>query len=212
MPIDILIFAIIAAVLVHKLRSVLGTRTGAEKDRPNPFAPTAAAEAAKPVVVALRPRAAAPAFSPETSAGYVTEDSPARDDVLKGLGDIAAADAGFEIKSFMDGAHYAFDMIVTAYHKGDEATLKPLVSPKLFLDFSAGIADAKKPGAPASPAIPRVRGSKIVEARLLGVMAYVTVDFDVDGTAQVHDVWMFARDIRASDPNWILIETRSEEK
>ena len=35
--IEIVIFAMIAAFLVYRLRSVLGRRTGEERQRPNPF-------------------------------------------------------------------------------------------------------------------------------------------------------------------------------
>ena len=37
--VEIVIFAMIAAFLVYRLRSVLGRRTGEERQRPNPFSP-----------------------------------------------------------------------------------------------------------------------------------------------------------------------------
>ena len=67
----------------------------------------------------------------------------------------------------------------------------------------------------------------ILEARLEGRMAFVTVKFHseqvnvtrdksgevVDGdptqVTDVTDIWTFARNTRARDPNWTLVETRS---
>jgi predicted lipid-binding transport protein (Tim44 family) len=224
--IDILIFAAIAGFLIFRLMSVLGTRHGGERQRRNPFAPDdkpAAAHLAdeKDGGVIIDMPARVMDFAAVVDAGA---DAPR---VQEGLSEIAAADSGFEINSFMQGARYAFDMIVTAYTKGERETLKPLLSPKLYADFLAGIQKREELGHRAEITIHRILKSKIIDARLGGVMAYVTVDFDVEETTvtrdsagnivdgnpdrifSVQDIWTFTRDIRASDPNWVLIETRA---
>jgi hypothetical protein len=56
--IDIIVFAVIAALLILRLRSVLGRRTGAERRR-DPFTPPAAKTASEKVVaLPARDRAA----------------------------------------------------------------------------------------------------------------------------------------------------------
>src|SRR5437868_2075924 len=57
-PLDIttIIFALLAVFVVWKLRSVLGTRTGHEKQRDRPFAPRAAAAARRRRLRELHPR------------------------------------------------------------------------------------------------------------------------------------------------------------
>lgn len=241
MYVDILIFAAIAGFLVYRLMSVLGTRTGAERERRNPFAPNEnlpgdrtpeakkAAEASGLVIdMPVRPAAAPLAIANIDQ----LIDSAANVDgrVETGLAEIAAADPTFELNSFVSGARMAFEMIVTAYNRGDLATLKPLLSPKLYNDFAAGIRAREAAGHKSEVIIHRISAARVAEAHLGGTMAYVTVDFDVEETTvtrdaagqvidgnpdrifSVEDIWTFTRDIRARDPNWTLIETRSVEK
>ena len=143
MYIDILIFALIAAFLIYRLNAVLGSRHGEERQRRNPFDP--AAEQKKPIA--------------DEAEGVLLEGEPMRENVVPlagaerhidaasnqdgrietGLRDIADVDSYFEINSFMQGARGAFEMIVLSYSRGDLDTLRPLLSPKLFADFAAGV-------------------------------------------------------------------------
>ncbi|MGH6841981.1 MAG: Tim44/TimA family putative adaptor protein, partial [Methylocella sp.] len=121
-----IVFALLAAFVVWKLRSVLGTRNGAEKPPANPFTggerwrylrgrrtDEGSGDSEKRVIPlpgAAEPPAAA---------------TPAKDDRWKpnaepgskawaGLDAIAAADPAFALKPFVDGAKSAYEMIVTA--------------------------------------------------------------------------------------------------
>ncbi len=229
MPIDILIFALIAGFLVYRLNASFGTRHGDERQRPNPFAGDTLQKvrADAPVTLeaapAVRPRAPMPALSVEMIDGAANKDGR----IETGLAEIASADAAFDVNGFMAGARYAFEMIVTAYNKGDRTALKSLVSPKLFQDFSAGIKAREDAGNTSEVTIHRIKAARITEAHLGGTMAYITVDYDVEETAitrdkagqiiagdpnsisSLRDIWTFTRDIRSGDPNWILIETRA---
>ena len=55
---DIIFFALVAAFVILRLRSVLGRRTGQEKQRPDPFRP------APPQPVERSPEAIAPGNTP----------------------------------------------------------------------------------------------------------------------------------------------------
>lgn len=232
MYVDILIFAAIAGFLVYRLMSVLGTRTGAERERRNPFAPTdKVPPAAAPGKVIDMPPAAPRAPLPLLNAGQLIDPAANVDGRIEtGLTEIAAADPTFELNSFISGARMAFEMIVTAYNRGDLATLKPLLSPKLYNDFAAGVKAREAAGHTSEVIIHRISQARIAEAHLGGTMAYITVDFDVEETTvtrdssgavvdgnpdrifSVEDIWTFTRDVRSRDPNWTLIETRSVEK
>lgn len=229
---DVLLIAGIAAFLVYRLYSVLGTRTGDERERQNPFAPQKAQKpkAADMTAAAL---AAAPASTVVPLAGLdhlVDRDANQDGRIETGLSEIAAEDAYFEINGFMQGARGAFEMVVMSYSRGDLDTLKSLLSPKLFNDFEAGVKAREAAGHTNEVSIQRIKAARIIEAHLGGTMAYVTVDFDVEETSvtrdsagnivdgdpdkifSVEDVWTFTRDVRSADPNWILIETRAAEK
>lgn len=229
---DILLIAGIAAFLVYRLFSVLGTRHGEERERQNPFSSEAAQKRA------AQDAAAAP-LSPQSQQTVVPlagmdqlVDGKANADgrIVEGLNDIAAADRNFQIGSFMQGARAAFEMVVMAYSRGDLDTLRGLLSPKLYSDFEAGVKARAAAGHTNELTIHRMKAARIVEAHLGGTMAYVTVDFDVEETSvtrdssgnivdgdpdkifSVEDVWTFTRDTRSSDPNWVLIETRAAEE
>ena len=229
---DILIFAVIAAFLVYRLNSVLGTRNGAERQRPNPFTPGDAAP--RPVRAPVQPLAATvatrPVLQPQSFDQLVDLSANTDGKIEQGLAELASADANFEVNSFMAGARYAFEVIVMAYNRGDLDTLKPLLSPKLYGDFAAGVRAREAAGQTSELIIHRIKSSRITDAHLGGAMAYVTVAFEVEETTVTRDaagqvvsgspddiltlldIWTLTRDTRTHDPNWILIETRTAEK
>jgi predicted lipid-binding transport protein (Tim44 family) len=233
---DILVFAVIAAFLIFRLNALLGTRNGNERQRPNPFADNKAAQpvrAGQDLGAAPLPAPRvlpAPRLSAPPSAETIDPAANAEGRVDEGLADIARADAAFEAGSFLQGARHAFEMIVDAFARGDLDIIRPLVSPKLYADFAAGVSAREKAGRRSEVTIHRILSSRVTRAHLGGVMAYVTVAFDVEETSvtrdaagvavegdpdrifQISDVWTFARDIRSHDPNWTLIETKSVEK
>lgn len=232
MYIDILIFALIAAFLIYRLNAVLGTRHGDERQRPNRYDTAAQSEAPEGrdgVTLDAEPQRGN-VVSLAGAEGHIDTDANADGRIETGLRDIAEADSYFELNSFMQGARAAFEMIVMAYSRGDLDTLRPLLSPKLFADFAAGVKNREALGQTNELIIHRIKAARIIEAHLGGTMAYVTVDFDVEETSvtrdasgnvidgspdrvfSVEDIWTFTRDTRASDPNWALIETRAAEK
>lgn len=233
MPFDIIIYALIAAFLVYRLKNVLGTRHGEERQRPNPFgerpdmqhAPAAKKEGL--VIDGQATAMAEPVAREMVLDGIVDPALDTDGRVRGGLEDIAQADRYFDVPTFIGGARYAFEMIVTAYARGELDTLKDLLSPKLYADFKAGVQARESAGQTTDITIHRIKKAHIIEAHLGGTMAYVTVDFDVEQTTvtrdrdgkvvdgdpdrvfSVEDIWTFTRDTRSNDPNWTLIETRA---
>src|SRR5262249_41128360 len=126
-----LIFAAIAVFVILKLRSVLGTRTGFEKKN-DPFAPADNRDKVLPLPD-RRQQEAPP----------IGESKPAMDG---GVAAIGRADPSFDPDRFLEGAKMAFEMIVTAFAKGDEKALEPLLAPNVFESFAADIRRRREAG------------------------------------------------------------------
>jgi predicted lipid-binding transport protein (Tim44 family) len=186
----LIIAATVAAVLLFRLYTILGRRTGHEppppEARPAPMAPdrTAAIKA------------------PSDSLGH-------------GLMEVQLADRSFDKARFLGGARTAYEMIQKAFAAGDRPALRPLLSDDVFAAFDSAIGGRN---GPAAETLAGLTDARIVGAELHGSDTEVTVAFRAqfvsgpDGQVQrdVSDVWTFARRIGASDPNWTLIATSGE--
>lgn len=214
---DIILFAMVAAFLILRLRSVLGRRTGHER-RPDSFLRRAEPPAGDKVVSLGNRVAAAPA-------PLVT--APPADAVAAGLERIRAADPGFDPAQFLEGARGAFDLIVAAFAAGDKAQLRPLLSDEVYRPFAAAIDEHGAAGETLETRIQQIKAIDILEAGLAGRTARVTVKFvsdqinvlrahdgsivdgDPDHPIEKTDYWTFARDSRSPNPNWVLVTTAS---
>jgi len=219
---DIILFAMIAAFLVLRLRSVLGRRTGHERppaERPplqrRPDAPAPAPAEGRDNVIDLPSR-------------EVRADEPmASDPLAAGLTQIRIADPSFEPATFVKGARAAFEAIVQAFAHGDVKTLRTLVNDEVYERFASAIQEREKAGDTLETTLISIKTAEITGARMDGRTAFVTVSFlteqvnvtrnkageAVDGdpnrVTEIPDVWTFARNTRARDPNWTLVETAS---
>src|ERR1051325_5423035 len=212
---DIILFAMVAAFLVLRLRSVLGRRTGNEQRRADPLLRRADAPAEK--VVAFGNRPPPPPLVTATPA----------DAVAAGLERIRAAEPAFDPAQFLEGARVAFEMIVAAFAAGDKSRLRPLLSDDVYKPFASAIDERAGAGETLETRILQLKRLDITEAGLNGRMARVTVKFvsdqinvlrahdgsivdgDPDHAVEKTDFWSFARDARSTDPNWVLVATAS---
>lgn len=229
---DIIFFAVVAAVLVYRLRSVLGKRTGHEPPprQREPFAPPPS-EATRDNVVTM-PERQRPGERAEdrVEAREDAIEAPApgaATDLHGGIARIKAADPSFDPDGFLEGAGSAFEAVVAAYAQGDSKTLRALLNKEMFDSFMAAIEERRERNETHETTIVAVRGVDIVDASLQGRTAYVTVKFvteqinvtrdkagaiiDGDSTKaiEITDIWTFARTARSSDPNWLLVKTDS---
>jgi predicted lipid-binding transport protein (Tim44 family) len=211
----ILVLAMVACIILFRLYSVLGRRTGNEREpdgrwRSLPGAAPASSTSADNVI-ALPPRA-----GPQSL-----------DSVQRGLMDIKLADRSFETEHFLSGARRAYEMIVIAYAAGDRATLRPLLSDEVYSAFESVMLARETRQEKTKFEFKGFSDVKIVHAELKARTAEVTVEFsaqyvsstsnaanvviegDPDSVREVVDHWTFARDTGASDPNWILVATHS---
>ena len=208
----LILIAAVAGFLLFRLYMVLGRRTGNEEPRENfPPAPRPAENPADRI----------PRFN------HGAADRPS-DPVASGLFDISLADRSFDKDQFLKGARAAYEMVLTAFAKGDRATLKPLLSEEVFAAFDTVIAGREAAGHTATLTLVGFSDVKIIAAALKSDVAEITLAFsarlisattDKDGKViegdasavnDVTDVWSFTREVRSRDPNWILVATSSE--
>lgn len=218
---EIVIFAGIAAFLVFRLRSVLGRRTGNERQPFDPYsrnAPETAepADSADGTVVSL----------PDRSAPREEPVDPG-DPLAVGLAQIRNADSAFDPAEFVNGARAAFEMIVASFSAGDRDTLRPLLSDEVYENFAGAIVERADKSQTMETTLVGIRSADIVEATMDGRVAFVTVKFvteqievvrdaagevvsgDPSRVATVTDIWTFARNTRSRNPNWTLVATEA---
>jgi predicted lipid-binding transport protein (Tim44 family) len=218
--IDILFFAMVAAFIALRLRSVLGRRTGHERRRSGGFG-NARSNGATDNVVAL-PDRSGPAAEAEAGIADLADG-----DVKAGLTQIRRADQRFDLRAFLSGARGAFEMIVEAYSAGDKEALRPLLADAVFNGFAGAIDQRAAAGQTLETQLIAIRAADVVEAGMQGSDARIAVRVTSEqvnvirdsegnvlegdpGTAEdVVDIWTFERDTKSSDPNWILVETRT---
>ena len=218
--IDILFFAMVAAFIALRLRSLLGRRTGHERRRSGGFGP-ARANGAADNVVALPDRSSS---APEVEAAVA---APADDGVKAGLAQIRLVDHRFDLQKFLGGARAAFEMIVEAYAEGNKTALRPLLADGVYNGFERAIDQRQTAGHKLDTQLTAVPTTEVVSAEMRGRDARITVRFkseqinllrDAQGkvlegdpqTAEdVVDLWTFERDTTSQDPNWTLVETRT---
>lgn len=232
-----IVFALVAIVVIWKLRSVLGERTGLEKPPPRePFfgrrsgseagAPSGRAQGTPgaPNIIRLPGASAgAPPADPNRWRDFAEPGSP----VAAGLDAIAAADPSFSAGPFLEGAKTAYEAIVTAFAAGERRTLQNLLARDVYDGFNAALVDREKRGEHLTTTFVSMDDARFEGATLEGRTARTAVRFlsrqisathgakgdltdgSPDRVVEMNDVWTFARDVTSRDPNWKLVATES---
>lgn len=183
---EILIAAMVAGLVLFRLYTVLGRRTGHQASPPVQRLPQ------------TQQRLAPPEARPEQGGS--------------GLLDIQLADSHFDTDAFLSGARNAYQIISTAFEKADRAQLQPLLGPDVYAAFDAAITARDQ----APLIFAGLKETRIVAASLEQKEAQITLAFTADFTAAdgatraITDVWTFARRLDAADPNWTLIATTGD--
>ena len=222
-----LILAGVAIVVLWRLRSVLGQRTGNE--RPPISVNKPAPEAANANVLEFPKNKSTDEKTidaePERPVweGFAAEGSS----VAAGLEQLARADSTFLPKTFMEGAKLAYEMIVEAFASGDRPTLKNLLSRDVYDGFSKVIDGRLQVGEKLAFQFVGFEKAEFVAAGLNDKRASITVKFFsqmisstydkagklIDGDPReitdVTDVWSFERDVNQKDPNWRVVSTET---
>lgn len=211
-PIDLVLFAMIAAFLVLRLRSILGKRTGFDGTP----APVAAPVARGGAVTGGQVEPAANARALPDAAGPVGRTMAA----MQGV------DRRFSPAQFLAGAEHAFRMIVAAFAAGERDRLRPLLSADTFTAFESVIAAREAAGHTQRTDLRAIEEVTITDAVLTDSLATLSVRFvstqvnitsdaagqpvaGTDAVTEIHDLWSFERDLAQPDLTWRLAAARS---
>ena len=189
--IDIILLAMIAGFIFLRLRGILGKRTGFEGKSPAKFE-----EVLKKVQVDLP-----------------NKNNQIFDDKAQ--------------KEFISGAKIAYETIITDFSDNDNkiTNSKPLLNKEIYDQFNKALKERSARGHYAEITFIGVNSAKIKEHKKIDKILNVTVDFvseiitcikdkdkkivsgDPEKIKKIYDTWVFSRDTRTNNPNWLLVDT-----
>jgi predicted lipid-binding transport protein (Tim44 family) len=188
--IDIILLAMIAGFIFLRLRGILGKKTGFEGKIPSQLD-----KEFQKVKVSQKP---------------INEDF---DEEAQ--------------KNFLEGARIAYETIITDFSDSDNKLIasKPLLSKKIHDQFKEALSDRESKGYFAEITFIGIKSAVVKTHKKINDSLEVTVDFvseiitcikdkdkkiisgDGEKNKTVYDTWIFAKDIKSSNPNWLLIDT-----
>ena len=185
---DILIFAAIAGFIIYRLRSVLGKRTGFQKNISYP----------KP--------------QENKKQEDVQKEMPSLMDNETKLEVVYKKVNNFNHREFLDGAKKAFEIIISSFNNGDKKTLKNLVSKDVYSAFEKAI-DEKTNNQESQFYSLIVDG--IADAKVENNTISISVNFiseqmlnnDEGSIVKNKDTWTFEKPANSPSPIWILTQT-----
>lgn len=232
MDISLIIYAVVAAMMIFWLKSLLGTKTGTEKDRK--------------INIDLGENN----NSVPKNSSFIDISEGAGKNIKNEFEDIESNkiqgvliseqakkvilafteyDKTFSIKNFILAAQDAFALIVESFASGDRDTLKNLLSNNVYNAFEHAISENENKGHSIVTEVHAVKNTEIIEANVnKSGLAKITIRFTASETCVIKDsegkiisghpdkktemidVWTFSKDLRSRDPKWILIETKDD--
>ena len=188
--IDIILLAMIAGFIFLRLRGILGKKTGFEGKMPTQFEK----EFKKTEV---SPKQINDNFDEETQ------------------------------REFLKGARIAYETIITDFSDSDNKLIasKPLLGKKIYNQFKEALSERESKGNFAEITFIGIKSAVIKTHKKVENSLEVTVDFvseiitcikdkdkkiisgDAEKIKTVYDTWIFSKDIKSSNPNWLLVDT-----
>lgn len=230
MPMDLnivtFIFFALSVVIFIQLRSVLGRRTGHERQPFDPYSKSEARSAEK----AANTEAEAAVKARDISAvkdpfAEIDAYAPSGSALHTGLRAVRKADETFAARDFIAGARVAYERVLTAFAEGKETELRPLLAENIYEEFARALKARSEAGERVKFSFIGVEKADITEAHLEKDQARLTVAFKgeiisasydrngalIDGDEQnivvLKDIWTFTRNIASRSPNWLLTAT-----
>jgi len=213
--IEFIILFAIAAFVLYRLKSVIGTRTGYEPPSDGMQGPGRESE---------QEATASSGDDDELEAKAVRDLDP---DDRSALAEIRSVEPDFSLEDFLHGARSAYEMILTAYEEGDRGTLQDLLTPDVYQAFEQIIRNREEKGLQVESRFIGVRDLKVekiafdpdtaeadLTLRFVGEMITAVrdaenrvVEGDPNEIRRQTDVWTFSRVMGAPNPNWLLSAT-----
>ena len=187
---DIILLAMIAGFIFLRLRGILGKKTGFEGK----------------VSTKLEKEFQTINVSPKLINGNFDEEKQ---------------------REFLKGAEIAYETIITDFSDSDNKLIasKPLLSKKIHDQFKEALLDRESKGHFAEITFIGIKSVAIKTHKKIEESLEVTVDFvseiitcikdkdkkiisgDSEKIKIVYDTWVFSKDIKSVNPNWLLINT-----
>ena len=188
--IDIILLAMIAGFIFLRLRGILGKKTGFEGKLPNEIEKKFQESG--------------------TNSKMVSEKFNEEDQKL-----------------FLKGAQIAYETIITDFSDSDNKLIasKPLLSKKIHDQFKEALLDRENKGHFAEITFIGIKSVAVKTHKKIEDNLEVTVDFvseiitcikdkdkkiisgDGEKIKTVYDTWVFSKNIKSDNPNWLLIDT-----
>ena len=201
--IDILIFGVIAIFLIFRLKNILGTKTGFEETNLN----KKSQEKQFANVVPLK------------SNENIEENSE--------LNKIYDVDPNFNLNDFLNGSQTFFRMVLESFVSGNLENIKNFTKPSVLKSFKVAIEDRDKEQETLIINLKLIKHNTISKVIVTKPSIKINVKFEslqiralmdkndeiIDGDTEkeiiVHDEWVFEKKSKDNNPNWTLIETKS---
>ena len=195
---DILILAVLAGLVLLRLRSVLGRRTGNEKTDTSSFNYETTNTESK-----VEPSIKIPPVDRNTS----------------------SVDSWFDSKDFLNGANKAYELIVTNFENGNKKALTPFLEKSVLSNFSEVIDQRQQDNHTVEFSFIGIESSEIVHKDLKNDPMEVTVRFisemitcirnnkdeiisgSMNQVQKITDVWTFTKSKNVKSDNWLLSAT-----
>jgi predicted lipid-binding transport protein (Tim44 family) len=130
-------------------------------------------------------------------------------------------------KDFLKGAQIAYETIITDFSDIDNELIasKPLLGKKVYDQFKEALSDRESKGNFAEITFIGIKSAAVKRHKKIEDSLEVTVDFvseiitcikdkdkkiisgDPQKIKTVYDTWVFSKDTKSSNPNWLLIDT-----
>ena len=216
---DIIILLVVVVLVFSKLKSLLGTRP--DNFEQHKISDENAAKIFDMIVKEAEKNAAADVQNREKEEVKVPEEE------LSEVDKVLAKIPGFSREKFLTGAKRAFEIIISAFSKGDVETLEMLVSKSLLKKFQEIIEKRKAEGITSETDFIGFDAVEIINAKISkSEVAKITVKFvseqvnilknkdgeviegDENFIQNITDNWTFERAVTSTNPNWLLVSTK----
>ena len=220
---EIIILALIAAVVLYKLYKVLGDN---KFDSQRPPVLSKIPDGKKQAVRELK------SVSPPTPEDLKALDSANEKkygkDLWENIKAVQQINRAFNPDLFTSGAHDAFETIIKAYARGDVEKLETLLSKTMLATLQAEIVKRKSRGEEHETTLIAVVSCEMKTIQYDKKNIQITVRFvtdqvnlvkDTHGKViegdpshidRVVDIWTFEHALHGSDPNWLLVKVAVE--
>ncbi len=204
----LIFFVVLAAVLSYRLFMVLGTRGGHEPEEREAYSPRR---------------------DPQNDEAAERAPRVDRGPVPAWVHTVRESYPEFDPDHFLSGAKAAYEMIVTAFAKGDLTEVRPFLDAQVMKAFEIAVEGRQNAGQSMDVTFVGIEKAEVIRAEEMADRVEVTVAFQSDQTRVVRDAngkivdgdpnridlvrdhWTFSRAKSSRDPNWVLLATQGGE-